>query len=139
MHPPFYHCSLFIFHCSLEKVLPHQEEPFPKPPGNRCPRFFTRSVKQAGALPNAFAVPWRIKRGHGISFIGPGLHFMKCGENRKAVANPRMSGFIIAKPPLFVKRNVNVYTGQNRNHHPPCQNPNFFTINNLTPPSSVSS
>ena len=37
--------------------------PFMRTPGSRCPRFFTRSVKQAGALPNASAVPWRIKTG----------------------------------------------------------------------------
>ena len=81
-------------------------EGFFLPPGSRCPRFFTRSVKQAGALPNAFAVPWRIKRGHGISFIGPGLHFLKCGENRKAVVNPRMSAFIIFRIVFPVKYNL---------------------------------
>ena len=37
--------------------------PFIWTPGSRCLRFFTRSVKQAGALPNDSAVPWRYKTG----------------------------------------------------------------------------
>jgi len=32
-------------------------------PGSRCSRFFTRYVKQAGALPSESAVPWRKNTG----------------------------------------------------------------------------
>ena len=78
-------------------------------PGSRCSRFFTRYVKQAGALPNDSAVPWRQKRGHDISFLGRGLHFLKCGENRKAVANPRRTVIII---PIFhqIVKHLLLYT-----------------------------
>lgn len=52
-------------------------------------RFFTRYVKQVGALPPDSAVPWRQRRGRDISGIGRGLHFVKCGEKRRAVVHPR--------------------------------------------------
>ena len=41
--------------------------------------FFTRYVKQAGALSAPFAVPWHTKYGGVASGPEPELHFVKCG------------------------------------------------------------
>ncbi len=55
----------------------------------RC--FFTRYESRLVPCRCLFAVPWHCarQRGHGSIRPGPGLHFVKCGENQHAVAHPR--------------------------------------------------
>ena len=51
----------------MKKSLLHKAESSLENPKCRCTRFFTRYVKQAGALSTTFAVPWRSQeRGHDI-------------------------------------------------------------------------
>lgn len=61
-----------------------------KPQNADAPRIFTRSVKQAGALPIASAVPWRCKNG-GMTLLhlDPGSIYEMSGNNRNAVAHSR--------------------------------------------------
>ena len=59
-------------------------------PGSRCPRFFTRYVKQAGALPAVSAVPWRQGRGHDITALWTRAPFFEMWGKPKDCREPQV-------------------------------------------------
>ena len=93
---------MLIFPGVPQKKLPFQEA-FLSAPGSRCPRFFTRYVKQAGALPAASAVPWRVIRGHDITALWTRAPFFEMWGKPKDCREPQVVEHSVMENPAPVK------------------------------------
>ena len=64
-------------------------------------------MKQAGALPAAFAVPWRQRRGHDIAALDPGSIFRNVGKTEGLSRTPggwlQYNGSFGFRQPFFDK------------------------------------
>ena len=79
------------FRGSQSSVRARKKPPFPEAFGPREPMSsFFHPLCEAGWCPaGCVCRPLASKTGAWHSSHGPGLHFSKCGENRRTVANPR--------------------------------------------------